>query len=448
MRFSELDGASVGVWGLGREARSFAEHLRSELPAARVTVLVRENPNEDPSEVVGQATRVVDASAAVSALGTCDVIVRSPGVSIHRPELVALREAGVPVVTATGLWLAERGGRRVMGVTGTKGKSTTATLIAHLAVQAGHPVELAGNIGRPALDLINAPSDDWAVVELSSYQVADLVRGPEVAVVTNVYAEHTDWHGSIDTYRREKLRLLSLPGVETAVINAGDPRVTAAPSTARRTLRFGDAEGWHVTHAGITKGEELQIARDDFPLPGDHNALNLCAALTALEAARLAPPDDLPGAARSAPALAHRLQTVHVAGGVTWVDDSISTEAESAMAALRAFGDRPIVLLGGGQDREQDYGALAAMAAAGDAIVIGLPTTGTRLVDAARAAGIGPERAFMADGMEAAVAAAAALAPPGAAVLLSPAAPSFDRYRNFEERGDHFATLARATARP
>src|SRR5207248_3237302 len=160
VRFSELDGARVGVWGAGREISSFAGQLARRLPSATLAVAAFDGP---PPADVRAALRapellVVDAAEALGALSGCDVVVRSPGVSMHRPELRALREQGTPVTTATALWLAERGGRGVIGVTGTKGKSTTAALIFHLARAGGRAAQLAGNIGVPALELLEQPS--------------------------------------------------------------------------------------------------------------------------------------------------------------------------------------------------------------------------------------------------------------------------------------------------
>ncbi len=220
MRFSELDGARVGVWGAGREIASFADQLARRLPSARIVVAAFDAP---PAGDVRETLRA-PARASVTrrrgarprwpaATWSC----AHPACPIHRPELRAVREAGTPVTTATSLWLAERGGEGVIGVTGTKGKSTTAALAAHLARAAGRRVQLAGNIGVPALDLLDEEPADVTVVELSSYQIADLQTGPEVALVTNLFREHTDWHGSEQAYRADKLRLLGLPGVRVAV---------------------------------------------------------------------------------------------------------------------------------------------------------------------------------------------------------------------------------------
>lgn len=438
MRFSELDGATVGVWGAGREIRSFATQLRRRLPSARIAVVALDDPaSVVPPELIAAGARVVAAPGAVAALSTCDAVVRSPGVSIYRPELRELRERGVPVTTATAMWLAEVGGGSVIGVTGTKGKSTTATLVAHLARAAGRAVRLAGNIGVPVLDLLDMPPDDLVVIELSSYQIADLTLGTEVAVVTNVHPEHVDWHVSDANYRADKLRLLWLPGVRARVVNGRDPGLVAAGRAAGETSCFGLPGGWDVTAEGIVLDGRLVVPGSQLPLRGEHNALNLCAALVALTVSGVALPQ-LPDGLEGVRTLPHRLEVVAKRDGVVWVDDSISTTPESTLAALQSFADCDIVLIGGGQDREQDYAALGRELEVRDACVLGLPATGSRLVQAARAAGVADERALEVDDMAAAVTRARLLARTGAVVLLSPAAPSYNTYVNFEQRGADF----------
>jgi UDP-N-acetylmuramoylalanine--D-glutamate ligase len=384
--------------------------------------------------------RVVGGEEIVTALARCDVVVRSPGVSIHRPEIAALKQSGVRVTTATALWLAERHGRAVIGVTGTKGKSTTAALIAHLARAAGHTAHLAGNIGVPALELLDHPAGELAVVELSSYQLADLEVGPELAVFTNLFREHLDWHGSEQVYRADKLRILTLEGVRAVVLNALDPQLADAARGLPGVHLFGAPPGWQAEDAGVLHDGRLELASDALPLPGLHNALNLCAALTALEASGIDPPP-LAAALADFRALPHRLERVLERDGVVWIDDSISTTPESTVAALASFPGRQIVLIAGGQDREQDYAPLGRELATRGVCVIGVPSTGARVLAAARSAGVPSERAIPADDLAAAVALARERARPGTAVLLSPAAPSYDRYRNFEERGERFQAL-------
>jgi UDP-N-acetylmuramoyl-L-alanine---L-glutamate ligase len=451
VRFSELDGARVGVWGAGREIRSLAAQLSRRLPAAQITVAAFDiAPSQEALDGLrAPAARIVTTADddVVAALSGCEVVVRSPGVSIHRPEIVALRETGVPVTTATSLWLAERGGAGVIGVTGTKGKSTTAGLAFHLVRAAGRTARLAGNIGVPVLDLLDEQPAEVIVLELSSYQTADLQTGPEVALVTNLFKEHTDWHGSEQAYRAEKLRVLELPGVRVCVLNARDELLMSVGERIARAgtdvRHFGAPDGWDVISGAVALEGELRTDAPQLPLLGDHNLLNLCAALSALEALGVEPPP-LPDSLEGFQPLPHRLERLAEREGVLWVNDSISTTPESTLAAIASFPGRAIVLIGGGQDRGQDYAQLGRALAELDATVIGVPTTGPRLLAAAKEAGALDARVLHAADLQAAVAAAGKMAREGGVVLLSPAAPSYDGYRDFEERGERFRELVRS----
>jgi len=229
VRFSQLKGRSIGVWGAGREVRSLAEQI-GRLPGTAITVTAFDVA-PDPGTVAAlraPGARLAVGAEAVEALAGCDVVVRSPGVSIYKPEVQALLAGGTPVTTATSLWLAEHGSAGVLGITGTKGKSTTASLASHLARAAGVDVALAGNIGVPALDLLDREPAQLVILELSSYQIADLAIGPEVALVTSIFPEHVDWHGTDAVYRADKLKLLGLPGVRLALVNGRFPELVAA----------------------------------------------------------------------------------------------------------------------------------------------------------------------------------------------------------------------------
>ncbi|MGO9903291.1 MAG: UDP-N-acetylmuramoyl-L-alanine--D-glutamate ligase [Solirubrobacteraceae bacterium] len=444
MRFSELDNHTIAVWGVGRETRSFAHHLQSRLPGARLVAVIGDDrahdepaASEDP--VLG-GVRFIDGDRALEQLGDVQVIVRSPGVSIHKLQLQALAEDGVTITTPTGLWLHERAGRNVLAVTGTKGKGTTAVLIHHLSSQLRR-THIAGNIGRPVLDLLDAPDDEWVILELSSFQISDLVQGPQIAVLTNLFKEHTDWHGSESVYRREKLRLMALPGMRACAYRPGDVEIEAAIATDVRRVPFGTPDTWHVGADGVRDGAGEPIPLEALPLRGRHNAENLCAALAALDAAEL-PCPSLPAALAGVKGLPHRLETVLESGGVEWVDDSIATNPTSCALALAAFAGHHIVLIAGGYDRGQDFGDLARVVAAMDVVLVALPVTGARLARDAADAGLAEDRIFEASDMEAAVSLARARARPGSIVLLSPAAASFTAYRDFEQRGEHFAALA------
>ncbi len=444
MRFSELDGRTVALWGVGRETRSLARQLSDRLPAARLACIVTDNPERDRAAAADDPLLAgLPLLGPDDALGGVDVLVRSPGVSIHKPPLIALRARGVVVTTATGLWLHEREGRNVIGVTGTKGKGTTCVLIHHL-LPGSH---LAGNIGRSVIDLLDVPVGERVVLELSSFQISDLLCGPEVCVLTNLFSEHLDWHGDEATYRAEKLRLFGLPGVHACAYRPGDSEVAAAVAPGARRVLYGAAPGWRVEDDAVRGPGGAAVPLEAIPLHGLHNAENLCAALAALEAAGI-PVPPLPDALAGVKGLPHRLESVIVEDGIEWVDDSIATNPVATEAALAAFDGRPVVLIAGGYERGQDLSGLALAAASREPVtLVCLPDTGGRLARAAIAAGMDAARISHAADMADAVAQARVLARPGGVVVLSPAAPSYNAYRDFEQRGAHFAALARAVAR-
>jgi UDP-N-acetylmuramoylalanine--D-glutamate ligase len=449
MRFSELEGLRIGAWGLGRETIALSEAIDRHLDHATLAVVATDRSISAQEQASLGAAAPVFAHGAdiVPALEDCDVVVRSPGVSIYRPEIGHLIATGTPVTSGTALWLAEVGGRDVIGVTGTKGKSTTASLTAHLLRAAGRSVHLAGNVGVPVLALLDQPPADHYVIELSSYQIADLTAGPEIAVFTNLYREHIDWHGSEAAYQADKLRLAGLPNVVTVIAGAEDPSLLDRLELLADDVRtFGDAAGFHLDDRSVLFGDRHVMSLADLPMPGRHNGLNLCAALTALAAVGVAAP--LPESLADFRLLPHRLEQVAGPPDVTWVNDSISTTPESALAALASYPDQRIILIAGGHDRQQDYATLGAEIARRSGRGRGRPETGNRVVSAARAAGVADTDAVEVSGLEEAVEIAFARAGVGDVVLLSPAAPSFGAYADFEQRGAHFRALVAAQLRP
>jgi UDP-N-acetylmuramoylalanine--D-glutamate ligase len=443
MRVSELDGKRVGLWGAGREAAASFRALSA--PAA--VVVATDEPVAPADRARFPDATFADGPAALDALLGCDVVVRSPGISRYRDELRALADAGVTLTTATNLWFAEHGDEHVIAVTGTKGKSTTASLVHALVSAAGARSELAGNIGRPLLDVDDAGGapDVW-VVELSSYQTADLERSPEIAVVVNLSREHLDWHGSERAYFDDKLALLR-HGPRLAVLNGRDARLLELAGDVE-AVRFGVAGGFDVADGDVVRDGRPVVRMARTALLGEHNALNVAAALTAAEAAGWLPAEPEAAVAGFQP-LAHRLQTVARDGELRFVDDSISTTPASAVAALRALAGGPVALLVGGQDRRQDFAPLAeAIAEHGQVrVVIGLPDNGDRALEAIVArGGAGVPTRAAADLDEAVALARAALGDAGT-VLLSPAAPSYGRFRDFTERGERFQAAAQRSAR-
>ncbi|MBJ6982575.1 UDP-N-acetylmuramoyl-L-alanine--D-glutamate ligase [Luteimonas sp. MC1572] len=458
MRISQLDGRRVALWGWGREGRAAYQALRGRLPGLALTLFC-EAPEVAAATAPGDPLLAVETDASAGRLASFDVVVKSPGISPYRPEALVAAHAGTAFIGGTTLWFGEQAGasgiaRGVACVTGTKGKSTTTALLAHLLRAGGTRTALAGNIGVPLLELLDARADAWAV-ELSSYQTRDVAASgvrPDVAVVTNLFPEHLDWHGSEDRYIEDKLTLVMQARPRVAVLNADDPRlavVGARLDPATEVRWYGRADGWHLRGDVVHRGEAAVLDGRDVPLPGRHNLGNLCAALAAVEALGF-DAVALAGAARGFRPLPHRLQLLGERGGATWVNDSISTTPHASLAALEVYRDRRVALLVGGHDRGLDWSDFAAvMRTRAPAVVVAMAANGPRihalLAEVAVEGGFDLRQASdLATAMDQARAGLSLSTRPasGDVVLLSPGAPSFGAYRDYTERGRDFARLA------
>ena len=458
MRISQLEGRRVALWGWGREGRAAYHALRGRLPALPLTLFCSAD-EVDAAAALGDALLAIETDATAGRLSAFDVVLKSPGISPYRPEALVAAHAGTAFIGGTTLWFGERAAadgvaRGVACITGTKGKSTTTALLAHL-LRAGHTrTALAGNIGVPMLELLDARADAWAV-ELSSYQTRDVAASgvrPDVAVVTNLFPEHLDWHGSEDRYIEDKLALVTQARPRVAVLNADDPRLAAIgalldPATEVRW--YGRADGWHLRGDVVHRGDAAVLDARDVPLPGRHNLGNLCAALASVEALGF-DAVALASAARGFRPLPHRLQVLGERDGATWVNDSISTTPHASLAALDVYRDRRVALLVGGHDRGLDWSDFAAaMRARAPAVIVAMAANGPRihalLAEVASEGGFDLRQApDLATAMVQGRAGLAASARPatGDVVLLSPGAPSFGAYRDYTERGRDFARLA------
>jgi UDP-N-acetylmuramoylalanine--D-glutamate ligase len=430
----------VAIWGYGREGRAALTWLAARHPHLPVTIL-----NDGPLEEApaGVETLIGAQGAQALARGDFDVVVKSPGVSLYRPEVAQAKAAGARFTSGVNLWFADNPGAHTIAVTGTKGKSTCVRLIHHLLRAAGRDVALIGNVGVPPLG--QTPGRDHTVLELSSYQIADLEAAPDVAMVTNLYVDHTPWHGSVAQYHHDKLRLLDDPRTR-AVLNAGSEKLAAAVGGRANTVWYGEAAGFHARDGRLYCGaQEIEVA--NFPLRGAHNLENLagvCALLDALGVEGVRRRVDLAGFAQ----LRHRQEEFRGADGRLCVNDSISTVPEATLGALRAYGDEKIVLFLGGADRGQDHGDLLAfLAEHPPAVLVLLPDTGARIAQEMaaqeKAGRVWTFPVVAAASLAQGVAAARAQAPADAVFLLSPAAPSFGHFRDFEARGDAFIALCK-----
>lgn len=355
-----------------------------------------------------------------------ELLVVNPAVPPTSLYLGSARAAGVPWTSEVGLALSRLRARLVF-VTGSKGKSTTAAVLHAMVAEAGIPATLAGNMGAPLVESAATLAPDHVVVfEVSSFQLEQLVglpRRPELTLITNLFPVHLDRHGTFEAYCAVKRT--ALDGARVAVLNERDRAVAAFADGFTGEIEWFDPE------SPLLPVSELRLR-------GAHNAGNVTAAWTA--ARRLGVElGAAAGAARRFEGLPHRLRTVHEASGVTWVDDSIATTPRSACAALDSFTE-PVILLAGGVENGIDVGSLAARVVARARALVSYGASGPRVAEAVRAAGHVPVHEV--SDLAAAVRTAREVARSGDVVLLSPAFPSFDGFRNFAERGDRFRQLA------
>lgn len=437
--WSDLAGARVGVWGLGREGQATVRKLRT---LAVAPVLVDDSPN-DPGVLP-------TADGGLAALKNVDVVIKTPGISPYSPAAEELRAAGVTLAGGLGLWMNEADTSRVAYVTGTKGKSTTSSVLGHLLGGLGRRAMVGGNFGAAPYDPEQDGDYDYWVIEVSSYTATDVAVTPPVAAVTSLHPDHLPWHGDVERYYADKLSATTQPGADLTIAN-GDSELLRdrAGLLGPRVRWVGEADD-----PGATWMAALN-------LPGRHNRRNALIARAALRAmaaaagdsrlAWLAADDErLADAAAGFTPLPSRLTTVGTVDGVAFIDDSLSTNVLPTLAALDSFPGRRVALIVGGQDRGIDYAPLAEGVGGRQepTLVLTLPDSGPRISASFTATATGANAGLggvhdCAD-LDEAVARAFAWARPDGVVLLSPAAPSFGRFRDYRDRGDHFAAAMRA----
>lgn len=415
--FPDLAGRKVGVFGVGVEGRAAARALA----AVGATVVLVDDQPTDGSDILDTN------DGGIEALSTCDVVLKSPGIPRRRNDVIEL-ESQVHLTSALEVWLAGVDRARVIGVTGTKGKSTTSSLIDFFLRACGESSRVAGNIGSPPYDP-DAPESEWTVLEISSFQAVDIIESPGVVVVTSLGADHLDWHGSLDQYHRDKLSLTHAEGHHLTVI-PDDPELVM-----RREHLGGDLV--------IAEGIDRELS-NELGLVGEHNARNVALALRVVAVALRIDIETVRAAARrealAFTPLPGRLTMVHRTGLIDFIDDGLATTPLATSAAMESFSERTVVAIVGGFDRGVSYQSLFDAALRHGAVT--LVTTGPA---GARIASESPPalRVIRAENLADAVATAVSeLGGHPGVVLLSPAAPSFDEFTNWSERSAAFTAAA------
>lgn len=439
---------NVAIIGYAVENQAALRYWQQK--GATITVC-DENPDVQVSE--GVQSRL--GPTYLDDLDGFDVIVRTVGM---RPDVITGKypDAAGKITTAINLFFEECQ-TPVIGVTGTKGKGTTATLISKFLEAAGKKVLLGGNIGVPLLDLLpQTAGADYVVAELSSFQLIDMKYSPHIAVCLMVVPEHQDWHNSPEEYFEAKKQLfLHQKHDDLAVFNRASAHSTEIAGASGATkLSYevpgpgaepSSQDGAYVAGDSIYMGKVPVCKVSDVALLGRHNLENICAAIAATWEIILHNTDTVTSVLKSFTGLEHRLELVRELGGVKYYDDSFGTTPETAIVAIQAFAEPKVVILGG-SDKGASYEGLAHVVATNNVkAVIKIGETGPAIEKALRAAGY----ENVVDGgqtMQNIVMSARAQAATGDIVLLSTACASFDLFEDYKDRGDQFKKAVQSLA--
>ncbi|MCX6817194.1 MAG: UDP-N-acetylmuramoyl-L-alanine--D-glutamate ligase [Candidatus Beckwithbacteria bacterium] len=399
---------SVAILGLGEEGQDLLHWLKANTQNCRIKVFDK--------------VKVVDLAAF-------DIVFRSPGFYRFSPMLLAAEKSGVIISSATKLFFSLCP-CPIIGVTGTKGKGTTAALITQILKKSGQNIYLAGNIGKPMLSLLNKlKSSDLVCLELSSFQLQDLTQSPHIAVVLNITSEHLNIHKNVAEYRQAKTNILRYQHPDDyAVINGDYPTTRSMAVLTKGKVSF-------------FSRHNLSLDPTRVKLRGEHNLENIAAAMTA---ARLAGAEKeiILKTVYSFKGLEHRLELVREFKQVKFYNDSFSTTPETAIAALNSFTEAIIIILGG-SDKKSDYSqlqqtivnrsnlkALILIGKMGSKIGQNLAGFKGRIISGGQT-------------MQQIVSQAKDLTSPGDVVVLSPACASFDMFKNYKDRGNQFKTYVK-----
>ena len=444
---------TVLLVGTGRESLALATRLLADIPDK--TVLALDGRDGDHAahwrETFGHRAPlwIIDGTDSVvpSEFADVDIAVMSPGIPATSDLYALVHSLGVPMTTSSALFVTDYRDTMV-GVTGSKGKSTTSALIHHILTHSGVSSMLAGNMGIPVWGV---EACDVQVIELSSYQCHYLTQSPRVVVLTALFPEHLDWHGSEQAYFDDKLSLVKNQP-EVVIANGDDALLVKELITRYPDLDVtwvGTGQSWHLEPdlsggAWLARGSERLGHTSELTVLGEHNWKNALMALAAASATGLLEEDKISRALESFVPLPNRLELIPDESGIRFVNDTLATNPQAAVEALRAFQDAPVLILVGGSDRGVDYQVLVdEMVKRPPKAVFGLPGSGQRLIEqiksALAAAGLADRVVLeVVSGMHDAISRARALANPGDYVVLSPGAPSFGHYRDFAHRAEDF----------
>ena len=439
----------IAILGFGKEGQSLLRFLQRSPEFKKSGILVLD---KDPRAKIPRGVQSRLGKNYLSNLLSFDVAFRTPGVRYHLPEIQRAMKHGVAISSPMQLFFEECPTKNIIGVTGTKGKGTTSTLIYQILKAAGEKVFLAGNIGLPAIELLpKLDRNSWIVLELSSFQLIDMTQSPHIAVALMVTSEHLDWHKDTKEYANAKANIVRHQSSNDIAVLAEDyPRSRSyARRTRARIFMFSRRrpvkKGTYVRDGAFWFSDgkrcEKVCPTDALRIPGRHNWDNATAAITVGKVLKI-PNRTIARAISRFKGLEHRLEFVRSVNGVRYYNDSYSTTPETAEVAIEAFA-APKILILGGSHKGSDFRKLGRAISQSQSIkaIIGIGAEWPRIKSEVKS-----RKLKVVEGcknMREVVQAAHRVAAPGDVVLLSPACASFGMFKNYTDRGKQFKRIVR-----
>ena len=434
MKIEDLKNKRIAIWGFGVEGKAVLKVLNARFPEKKITIIDEKNcPPNDGVDV-----------CMINQLKNIDVVIRSPGVSIYKDEIVfAKKNFNMTFITEKTLFFGELENEKVktIAITGTKGKTTTSTFCYYILKKLGYNVLLAGNMGIPAIELIDeAKKCDFVVLEISSYQASDLLSFPNVGVVLNLFPEHINWHLTHENYYKDKCHLLSK--AEIKIVNGADKTVLEYTKNLADKTFFSTEKTIHYSDGYFYDGKEKLFSSENMKLLGEHNYQNICGALTVLKQLNIDLKNIKQEYLDDFKPIEHRLEIVNHKG-MLFVNDSISTIPEATIACYKTFAYKNIYGILGGFDRQQNYNELVEYIIKNDNIkfITLLGKTGDRIARTLSEHGFTKFIVYktLRECIESLY--NKAKDDKNSVIVLSPASASYDMYKNFEERGNDFKNI-------
>jgi UDP-N-acetylmuramoylalanine--D-glutamate ligase len=423
----------IAIAGYGIEGESNYRYWATD-PKNIITIVDQNQPDRD----IPVGVDSIIGKEAFEQLQDFDLVVRTAGLAPRK------------ITTNGKVWSAtneffEKCTAQIIGVTGTKGKGTTASLIASILESAGKKVWLLGNIGKPALDIINQiQPNDTVVYELSSFQLWDIKKSPHIAVILYIEQEHLDVHINMDEYIDSKTNITKFQTTNDILVynQNNEFAKTIADSSKARLIGYTDVNSAHIADNCFYYGEQKICSINSLQLIGQHNLDNACAAIDVIwESVRDI--GVIEKGLNDFVGLPHRLQFVRDVSGIKYYDDSIATTPSSAIAAIRSF-DGPKVIILGGSSKGSDFMKLGDELTRHDVKVILIGDEADNIANSCRIAGFSDFEIISDVTMTKIVNRAQSLAKPGSVVLLSPASASFGLFKNYSDRGDQYISAVKS----